>query len=79
MKVKVISPFEDKVTKKYRNIGEEFEVSKERYEDIRKAGKFVAEVKPEEKVTDKATPKTVTKTKASAKAETKAEKKADEV
>lgn len=54
MKAKVVSPFVDKVTKKYRNIGEEFEVSKERFAEIKKAGRFVVEVKPESKPEAKA-------------------------
>lgn len=35
MKVKVISPFRDKYTFKYHKVGEELEVSKERYFEIK--------------------------------------------
>jgi len=49
MKVKVIMPFKDKGSGKVRNIGEIFDVTKERFEEIKKAGRFVVEVKQEEK------------------------------
>lgn len=62
MKVRVINPFNDAHTKKYRNIGDEMEISKERYEEIKKAGKYVVEVRAEEKETKaKTTKKVVTK------------------
>lgn len=47
MKVKVIRPFNDKVTNKLRKPGEEFECTEARLAEIKKAGKFVEEVKPE--------------------------------
>lgn len=49
MKVKVIMPFKDKKAGKVRNIGEEFDVTQERFEEIKKSGRFVVEVKQEEK------------------------------
>lgn len=54
MKVKVITPFKDKVTGKTHNTGAEIEVSKERFEEIKKAGRYVVEV-PEEGADKKAT------------------------
>lgn len=66
MKVRVINPFNDAHTKKYHNIGEEMEISKERYEEIKKAGKYVVEVRAEEKE-----PKARTTKKAVTKAEEK--------
>lgn len=41
--------FKDLKDKKIREIGEEFVVSKERYDEILKVGKFVEEVKEEVK------------------------------
>lgn len=41
--------FKDLKDKKLREIGEEFVVSKERYDEILKVGKFVEEVKEEVK------------------------------
>ena len=41
--------FKDLKDKKTREIGEEFVVSKERYDEILKVGKFVEEVKEEVK------------------------------
>lgn len=49
MKAKVVMPFKDKDSGKVRNIGEVFDVTKERFAEIKKAGRYVAEVKPEEK------------------------------
>lgn len=45
--------FKDLKDKKIREIGEEFVVSKERYDEILKVGKFVEEVKEEEKKPNK--------------------------
>lgn len=45
MKVKVAVPvFKDKLTGAYRKQGETFDVSQERYDEIRKAGPFVEPV-----------------------------------
>lgn len=49
MKAKVVMPFKDKDSGKVRNIGEVFDVTKERFAEIKKAGRYVAEVKQEEK------------------------------
>lgn len=54
MKARVITPFKDKTTGKVRNTGSEFETTKERFEEIKKAGKFVVEVKDEKKPAEKA-------------------------
>jgi glutamate formiminotransferase len=51
MKVKVLNNFVDKVESAIQNkevfraVGEEFTVSKARFDEIKKAGEFVAEVK----------------------------------
>ncbi len=54
MKVKVLTTFKDIKEKKLREVGEEFECTKERYEEIRKVGNLVeiAEKVPEEAVED---------------------------
>lgn len=51
MKVKVIQPFKDKATGKIHNTGAEIEVTPERFEEIKKKGRYVAKVadKKEEK------------------------------
>lgn len=51
MKVKTIVKFKDLKEKKLREVGEEFEVSKERFKEINstKYGKLVEEVKEEKK------------------------------
>lgn len=51
MRVKTIVKFKDLKEKKLREIGEEFEVSKERFKEINstKYGKLVEEVKEEKK------------------------------
>jgi hypothetical protein len=51
MKVKVLSNFVDKVESKIQNkevfraVGDEFTVSKTRFDEIKKAGDFVEEIK----------------------------------
>lgn len=54
MKAKVIMPFKDKEANKVRNTKEEFEVSKERFAEINKSGRFIVEVKNEVKSAEKA-------------------------
>ena len=51
MKVKTIVKFRDLKEKKLRKIGEEFEVTKKRFEEINstKYGKLVEEIKEEKK------------------------------
>ena len=49
MKVRTLVTFNDLKEKQRREIGEEFVVSKERYDEILKVGKFVEEVKEEVK------------------------------
>jgi hypothetical protein len=49
MKVKVIMPFNDKESGKVRNIGEVFDVTQKRFDEIKKAGRFVVAVEQEEK------------------------------
>lgn len=49
MMVKVVAKFRDKKTGEIRNIGDEFRVSKARYEEILEVGEFV---KPVEKKDD---------------------------
>lgn len=41
MKVKVISSYRDKVTKKIHQPGEELDITKERADEILKVGKFI--------------------------------------
>lgn len=48
MKVKVISDFNDKYTNKLRKKGDEIEISKKRFQELEKAGKFVAKVEEKE-------------------------------
>lgn len=50
MKAKVLRKFKDKKDKKLREVGEEFVVSKERFEEINstKYGKLVEEVQSKE-------------------------------
>lgn len=45
MKVKVLMPFNDKVTKKTLKPGDVIEVDEKRYREIKKAGRFVEKVK----------------------------------
>ena len=47
MKAIVKTKFIDKTTKKVRKVGEVFTCSKERFEEITKAGKYVEEYKEE--------------------------------
>ena len=54
MKVKTIVRFRDLKENKIREIGEEFTVSKERYDEILKVGNFVEEVVEEVKTDKKA-------------------------
>lgn len=49
MKVRTLVTFNDLKEKQRREIGDEFIVSKERYEEILKVGKFVDEVKEDVK------------------------------
>lgn len=49
MKVRTLVTFNDLKEKQRREIGDEFIVSKERYEEILKVGKFVEEVKEDVK------------------------------
>ncbi len=49
MKVKVVMPFKDKEGGKVHGIGEVFDVTPKRFEEIKKAGRYVVEVKQEEK------------------------------
>lgn len=53
MKVKTVVKFKDLKEGKLREIGEEFTCTKARYNEIRKVGPFVEEVKPEEKTAEK--------------------------
>lgn len=53
MKVKVIQPFKDKVTNKVHKTNDVIEVTPERLKDIKKAGRYVAEVKEEKKEPEK--------------------------
>lgn len=55
MRVKVLKDFIDKNTGKLYTFGEEIEVNKKRFEELRAAGKYVAEVKDakEEKTEEK--------------------------
>ena len=54
MKARVIMPFNGKKEKKQFNTGDIFEVSPERFAEINKTGRFVVEVKQEEKPAEKA-------------------------
>lgn len=45
MKVKVLKTFIDKNTKALNNVGDVLNVTKARYEELRKAGNYVVEVK----------------------------------
>ena len=54
MKARVIMPFNGKKEKKQFNTGDIFEVSAERFAEINKSGRFVVEVKQEEKPVEKA-------------------------
>lgn len=47
MKVKVLMPFTDKTTKKTCKPGDLIDVSEKRYKEIRKAGRYVEQVKEE--------------------------------
>lgn len=53
MKAKVIMPFRDKVTNKVMNTNAVIDITKERFAEINKTGRYVVEVKeaaiPEEK------------------------------
>ena len=53
MKVKVITPFIDEKEKKTRVVDEIFEVSKERYAEIKKKGRLVVPVREKEPVEKK--------------------------
>lgn len=56
MKARVVMPFMNKQTGKLCNTGDIIEISAERFAEIKKAGRFVEEVKqekPAEKKTDK--------------------------
>lgn len=80
MKVRVKNKFVDKETKQLRKVGEEFEVTAERFAEIQNTGKnllTVLEDKTEAKVASKA--ETTTATEAETKAETSDEKKVKEV
>ena len=58
MKVKVLKCYVDKYTKKFYNVGEETEVTKERYDEIQSKGNFVEVLEDEKpKKTKKATKK----------------------
>ncbi len=47
MRVKVLKDFIDKNTGELKTFGQEIEVTKKRFEELRAAGKYVAEVKDE--------------------------------
>jgi hypothetical protein len=49
MKVKVVSKFIDKETKKVRKVGEEFSCTEKRYDEILQVGNFVVKVEEKEK------------------------------
>lgn len=53
MKVKVIQPFKDKETGKVYKTGAEIDVTPTRLKEIKKAGRYVAEVKEEKKEPEK--------------------------
>lgn len=58
MKVKVTNKFVDNAEGEVlRKVGDEFTVSKERFEEIERAGDFVKEVKETKEVKAKADPK----------------------
>lgn len=50
MKVKVVRKFNDLKENTTREIGDEFIVSKSRFEEIQKAGDFVVEIKEVEEI-----------------------------
>lgn len=54
MKVKVIEKFKDKTTGKVRKVGETFDCTKKRFDEILTVGKFVEEVKADGKEPAKA-------------------------
>lgn len=54
MKAKVIVKFKDKETGKVRKVGEIFDCTKKRFEEILTVGKFVEEAKADSKETAKA-------------------------
>lgn len=49
MRVRTIAMFKDKKTKTLREIGDEFECTEERYQEILNAGKFVEKLDEPEK------------------------------
>lgn len=59
MKVKVIKKFRDKYTNLLHEIGQDIEITKERFEEINSTahGVFVEEIKEEKKTTKKSTKK----------------------
>ena len=54
MKARVIMPFNGKKEKKPFNTGDIIDISAERFAEINKSGRFVVEVKQEEKPAEKA-------------------------
>lgn len=54
MKVEVTTIFIDKHTKKLHNVGEIIEITEERFAELKKAGKYVKEVKENKKAKAKA-------------------------
>ena len=53
MKVKVIKAFRDKHTGKLNKVGAKLNITKERYDEILKVGKFVEEIKADKKADEK--------------------------
>mgnify|MGYP003308342336 CR=1 FL=1 len=61
MKVKVLKCYVDKYTKKFYNVGEETEITKERYNEIQGKGNFVQVLEETSKKATKKVTKKVTK------------------